>query len=484
MASVRHLGSLAAVALTTAFFLAAAAAAADQCKTMDGDFSREHLAGCIATCKTSSARGVCAPLKEAYVREPMPPGFQVINSDMDGNVFADAMGRTLYKWPLLNLRNGDSGEAPGTIQCFDVPSYETAGFTSPYPGGRLLPQADRRPTCTQHWPPVLAAADAKPAGNWSLLERPDGTKQWAYNRQALYTSHLDHRPGQTNGGTTRVLWDFRASGATRHPVGPAPAVPAQFKAASMALGRMLVTHTGFAVYAYDKDTPTKSNCSAECLKEWSPMMAPDAAVARGEWTMIARPNGRQWVFRGMPLYTHIADANVQSYTGSDLPGWSNVFLQYSPRPPAGFQVADTWGGQVLADKNGHTLYFYSCGEDTVDSLFCSSPDSPQEYRWAVCGGGDPARCLETFPYVIADENATSDNLIWGVITINPMTGRFATPDSAGSLRVWAYRGNPVYTFAGDKNPGDLGADSWGQDHGVRNGYKALWLRDDFKNNDS
>ncbi len=68
-------------------------------------------------------------------------------------------------------------------------------------------------------------------------------------------------------------------------------------------------------------------------------------------------------------------------------------------------------------------------------------------------------------------------------TIDPLTGRFANPKQQGALRVWAYRDRPVYTFAGDRRPGDAFADGHGEFRGQRNGFKAFWLRDDFFNGD-
>jgi len=88
-------------------------------------------------------------------------------------------------------------------------------------------------------------------------------------------------------------------------------------------------------------------------------------------------------------------------------------------------------------------------------------------------------CQKTFPYVIADKDAKSDSWAWSVIDINPMTGRRAAAGDAGALRVWAYRGRPVYTFYDDHEPGDVEAATWGEFHGSRNGFKAFWLRDDF-----
>lgn len=34
--------------------------------------------------------------------------------------------------------------------------------------------------CATNWPPLTAAADAKPTGSFTLVTRDDGAKQWAY----------------------------------------------------------------------------------------------------------------------------------------------------------------------------------------------------------------------------------------------------------------------------------------------------------------
>ena len=128
--------------------------------------------------------------------------------------------------------------------------------------------------------------------------------------------------------------------------------------------------------------------------------------------------------------------------GGDEPGWSNVYTQRAPAPPSDFTVQDTASGQVLADSRGWTVYLYNCGDDALDQLACDHPDSPQAYRFTVCGGGDPKRCLETFPYVLASENARSTSRLWSKQWIDPMTGKFAQPKQAGALQVWAFRNRP------------------------------------------
>ena len=89
----------------------------------------------------------------------MPPGFRVVSTELDGPVFANARGKTLYTWPLHKQRNGYSGESPGTPACYDEVLTVTAGLMSPYPPGIELPDLDNRPSCTDLWPPLLAGED-------------------------------------------------------------------------------------------------------------------------------------------------------------------------------------------------------------------------------------------------------------------------------------------------------------------------------------
>jgi len=53
--------------------------------------------------------------------------------------------------------------------------------------------------CTGNWPPLAAAAGAMPMGNYSVITRDDGSKQWAYKGRPLYTWKNDKKPGDTTG---------------------------------------------------------------------------------------------------------------------------------------------------------------------------------------------------------------------------------------------------------------------------------------------
>ncbi len=419
---------------------------------------------------------------ESYVPEPMPPGFNVIVNELEGPIFVDAAGKTLYSWPTRSLRNGEAGDRKNTpSNCTDKVERVSSGLMSPYPGGLVMPDVDERPSCQAVWPPVLAPSTAQELGKWSVIERRDGAKQWAYDGYPLYTSVLDARAGDVLGGSNRKIGGGDEP-AIRKPVAPRSNVPPAFAVRQVGSGRMIVMQNGYSVYSWDGDGANASNCVKECLAKWTPVPAGKAAQPNGEWTVFERSQGvRQWAFRGRPLYTYNDDPKLRSQIGSDEPGWHNVYTMHAPAVPAGFTERDSHAGIVLADEHGQTIYLYSCGDDALDQLACDHPTTPQQFRLAVCGGGDAARCLKTWRYVPARADAKSPNRIWTTIDIDPMTGRIAVQGQAGAMHVWAYRGRPVYTYFNDK-PGDVNGDALGEFYGTRNGFKAFWLRDDFYNN--
>ncbi|GFE86470.1 COG4315 family predicted lipoprotein [Steroidobacter agaridevorans] len=423
------------------------------------------------------------PQRETSVSVQLPPGIKVVPTELEGPVFADEQGMTLYIWPQQQLRNGNLGDRrnSGVSTCDDTIYRETSGLMSPYPPGYLLPDLDKRRSCEQLWKPKLAPADAKPVGNWTLIERESGEMQWAYDGLPLYTSDRDREPGDVLAGTKSII--VGEQGAARFPIGPAADIPPELEVMPFRTGHLLITNKGYSVYSSDADAPNQSNCNKECLKDWAPVAAPQIAKPHGEWSIIERSPGiRQWTFRGKPLYTYRIEKRTRSMMGSDNPGWHNVFTQRAYSPPSEFTIQDSRIGQVLADASGKTIYLYHCNDDALDQQSCDSPESPQQYRLAICGNFDPKVCQVTFPYVKARSGAKADSALWSVIEIDPNTGNRALPGQRGAISVWAYRDRPVYTYGEDEKPGDVNGDNFGEFNGARNGFKAFWLRDDYRDN--
>ncbi|HEY1385578.1 MAG TPA: hypothetical protein VGF43_18275 [Dongiaceae bacterium] len=60
--------------------------------------------------------------------------------------------------------------------------------------------------CAEHWPPVTAAADAQPFGQMTVIDRTDGTRQWAYAGKPLYLYDDDSKPGDVEGDGEGGVW--------------------------------------------------------------------------------------------------------------------------------------------------------------------------------------------------------------------------------------------------------------------------------------
>ncbi|MCD0505668.1 hypothetical protein [Bordetella petrii] len=60
--------------------------------------------------------------------------------------------------------------------------------------------------CAKAWPPLAAGADAKPQGDYSIVTRDDGSKQWAYQGKPLYLFVKDAKPGDKQGDNVKSVW--------------------------------------------------------------------------------------------------------------------------------------------------------------------------------------------------------------------------------------------------------------------------------------
>jgi predicted lipoprotein with Yx(FWY)xxD motif len=53
--------------------------------------------------------------------------------------------------------------------------------------------------CAINWPPLMAGSGAMAMGDYTIITRADGTKQWAFKGKPLYAWSKDQKPGDITG---------------------------------------------------------------------------------------------------------------------------------------------------------------------------------------------------------------------------------------------------------------------------------------------
>ncbi|MER7817477.1 SCO0930 family lipoprotein [Streptomyces sp. NPDC096153] len=220
---------------------------------------------------------------------------------------------------------------------------------------------------------------------------------------------------------------------------------------SKKLGKVLTDSEGLTLYRFDKDSvdPVTSNCNGDCAKAWPVVAAGDVTPAPGTDASligsVTRADGtKQLTVGGWPMYryakdTKPGDANGQGVGGTwfaSAPDGKKAALGGGGGEEAGGESADLAGlsvrkdpklGEIVVDKNGMTVYRFM-------------KDSAWPMKTACTGA-----CLEKWPVVApVDKNDTEGILKKGFVT-------FDRPDGIKQQTIDCW---PIYTFAGDKKPGD------------------------------
>ena len=95
---------------------------------------------------------------------------KVMDSSL-GKIWTDQKGMTLYTF--------DKDEANKT-NCYDK--------------------------CAEAWPPFMVAEGGVAEGKWTIVERTDGGKMWAYDGHPLYLWVKDTKPGDVTGDMVGNVW--------------------------------------------------------------------------------------------------------------------------------------------------------------------------------------------------------------------------------------------------------------------------------------
>jgi predicted lipoprotein with Yx(FWY)xxD motif len=60
--------------------------------------------------------------------------------------------------------------------------------------------------CLKKWPAFEASASDKPSGDYTVVTRDDGTRQWAFRGKPLYLWVKDQKPGDMTGDGVNNVW--------------------------------------------------------------------------------------------------------------------------------------------------------------------------------------------------------------------------------------------------------------------------------------
>jgi len=402
-----------------------------------------------------------SPLAALIAPVETPPGVSVRITDL-GAVFVNAAGMTLYKW---------SGKVPCTYQ-------------RPVPDDSLhilqrIYLEVRTATCADQNQPFIAAADAQPVGDWKIIETADGLRQWTYQGLAVHLSRRNVLPGDVN---ENVIPGLAVRRTYAIPLEAPLLLPPGMKATYLRGSGVIVrSRDDKPLYTLDasrgRGLLQKASYGKDgvglSMKDWSPVGAGDLSKNIGPWKPVVQAGGSTgWSYRGQTVYTYERDHELRDIHGTLVEGAELVVLHAPPPKPPGLTVQLTLLGPSYADAAGMTLYSFACvtnappgnaGRDKV--LSCDHWTDPPIFREQFCAG--PERCGELWAPLVAPADASPRGGLWSVAVIPdpvkyPM--RWAQVDGVaektpGAVKIYTYLGRPIYTYKGDRAPGEI----WGED---------------------
>ncbi len=162
--------------------------------------------------------------------------------------------------------------------------------------------------CADKWPPLLANTDATNEGangDYTLVSRDDGTKQWAYKEMPLYRWINDGAIGDATGEGIKNVW-FVAQ----------PIPVSKFNTNE---GITLTDTDRHTLYVLDNETTSNLLCKGGCLTAWPALYADGNTTTRGDYTtFINSENKAQWAYKDQPLYRWKDDNKAGDINGQGL----------------------------------------------------------------------------------------------------------------------------------------------------------------------
>jgi predicted lipoprotein with Yx(FWY)xxD motif len=152
---------------------------------------------------------------------------------------------------------------------------------------------------------------------------------------------------------------------------------------------------------------------------------------------------RQWTYKGQPLYRRPStDIKPGEISGNAVPGWAAVVLEPAAALPPWATIQSSDAGELIADKNGFTVYAHDSGGQGRRRLGVVVPSC------------DSADCLDPQwrPFIAGSDAKPVGS--WTLVVL---------PDGK---RQWAYKGRKLFINSLDQRPGDF--------KGIRFGGDRTW----------
>jgi predicted lipoprotein with Yx(FWY)xxD motif len=192
-----------------------------------------------------------------------------------------------------------------------------------------------------------------------------------------------------------------------------------------------------------------------CGDALAPLRAAAVAEVHGDWSIVELGNGRrQYAYKGQPLYTS-PEAAEGRVPGS---GWAPAIWRRTAGHPADISTRFSILGDVYTTKAGMAVYVYFCGGFTGDGLSCNDPGDAAAYLAQICGAAET--CAKRWPLVPAPPGARPVG-DWSVVEVaqplfgDPAAATYLPSQAPRTIKAWAYRGSPLFTFADDEEPGQV-----------------------------
>ena len=244
--------------------------------------------------------------------------------------------------------------------------------------------------CAKLWPPLFADSASTAQGDFTIITRNDGLKQWAWRDHALYffaggtepgaaaPTPADMRTGDTFGQLFADLWFvvrpepfeqvtlnnetvFIGKGATLDFGVEDPAVAQINDAPNQFPTARTVARNGFTLYTFDFDPGDDTtvcytdNANNFCSRYWPPLYADLGSVPpSADYKVIKRPNGTlQWSYKGKPLYYFLGDNGPRQTNGTNEQIVTNNFWSLAfQKQPAFKPELSTLVTNVFQNANG------------------------------------------------------------------------------------------------------------------------------------